>query len=320
MVRYVTPAEYQRLLREQQRAIDQHNRQVHARNQETQRRAQAMARAIDDHNRRAEQHNREVLRRHRQAVDNHNHQVRAHNAQVLANRQRLESLLNQLRSRTVSPVYSALNSSTEALNDAFARLDRRAANESSDANDDLILDYPARESANSVELLNALLGQEQGDQTEADIQQTEIDAELKQLSPDLDQRWRGALYSLSPRNPDAARHFCTSARELVTTILELRAPDAAVLSATPDCAINQENKPTRRAKIQYLVQRHGIDSAELGDFIDADISNIVDLFNVFNSATHGDAGRYDFPKLRAIKKRVEGGILFLARLTRRPVN
>ena len=50
------------------------------------------------------------------------------------------------------------------------------------------------------------------------------------------------------------------------------------------------------------------------DFVDADVTNIIDLFKVFNDATHGVAGTYELDKLLAIKKRVEGGIRFLSNI------
>lgn len=40
-------------------------------------------------------------------------------------------------------------------------------------------------------------------------------------------RWKGALFSLSPTNPDAAQHFCTSAREVLTSMLDIAAPDGS---------------------------------------------------------------------------------------------
>jgi len=45
-----------------------------------------------------------------------------------------------------------------------------------------------------------------------------------------------------------------------------------------------------------------------------DIKNIQELFGLFNTATHGPAGKHEFAALQAIKKRVEGGIMFLATL------
>jgi Predicted pPIWI-associating nuclease len=49
-------------------------------------------------------------------------------------------------------------------------------------------------------------------------------------------------------------------------------------------------------------------------FVNQDIDNVIELFNVFNQATHGAAGRFGIHQLVSIKKRVEDGILFLAKI------
>src|SRR5690606_20761285 len=121
-------------------------------------------------------------------------------------------------------------------------------------------DLAEGETANSVAVLNALVGQpDTADQPEeADsLTSTVISGELAEISPDLDKRWRGALYSLSPRNPDAARHFCTSSREILTSILETSAPDEEVLSANPNADLTHDNRVTRRARIRHCLERRG---------------------------------------------------------------
>ncbi len=138
--------------------------------------------------------------------------------------------------------------------------------------------------------------------------------QLRLISPDLDDRWRGAVFSLDSRNPDAARHFCTSARELITQILEIKAPDQQVLATLSDCALTDQGKPTRRSKIRYFLHQKGMLSDLVEDFVDHDMKNVVELFNVFNQGTHGAAGEFDFHQLSAIKVRVEDAVLFLSSL------
>ena len=329
VVRRVTPAEYQRLMRERQRAIEDYNRKAAQHNREVQRKIDDHNRKVDQHNQRVRQdiarynrevdaHNREVERRRqnaKRAIDNYNREIRAHNAREIANEQRRRAELQRLTSRPVTVRYKVFHSSVVALDSAYDRLSQSVAEQESDANDDLILALPAQENANSVAVMNALL--EEGPLTDVvppGLQQSELEGQLRQISEDLDARWRGALFALHPQNPDAARHFCTSAREIITHILDLRAPDADVIGADPGCERTQDNRVTRRTKIQFMLKRRGIASAELGDFIEEDIKNVLGLFQVFNSATHGAAGKYEMNKLLAIKKRVEGGILFLSRL------
>ena len=134
------------------------------------------------------------------------------------------------------------------------------------------------------------------------------------ISPDLDSRWKGALYALNPRNPDAARHFCASTREIFTQALDIGAPDSEVIRTFPACNKTDDGKPTRRAKIDYCLRRNGITVDAMVAFADDDTENIVELFKVLNTGTHGSAGVFDEPTLRSIKKRVEDGIRFLSKI------
>ncbi len=123
-------------------------------------------------------------------------------------------------------------------------------------------------------------------------------------------------FSLSSSNPDAARHFCTSAREILATILESAAPDDQVIAGNPDADITPEGSVTRRARIRHCLDRRGTYDADLETFVDDDLENVIELFRDFNDGTHGGAGRFDLRQLGAIKKRVEDAILFLYRIVR----
>jgi hypothetical protein len=134
---------------------------------------------------------------------------------------------------------------------------------------------------------------------------------LSSLSVDLDNRWRGALFSLNPQNPDATRHFCTSAREIFTEIFDTRATDKDVFSVMPDCQRTNNGNATRRSKIQYFLRKKGVNDSNVETFIDNDIENILELFHTLSDGTHGVAGRYTMNQLSVIKKRVEDGLIFL---------
>jgi hypothetical protein len=134
---------------------------------------------------------------------------------------------------------------------------------------------------------------------------------LLSLSSDLDNRWKGALFSLNPNNPDATRHFCTSAREIFTEIFDTKATDNDVFAVLPNCQRTNNGNATRRSKIQYFLHRKGIDDSDVETFIDSDINNILELFHTLSDGTHGAAGRYTINQLTVIKKRVEDGLIFL---------
>ena len=59
------------------------------------------------------------------------------------------------------------------------------------------IDLSERENANSLEVINTLLGEEVLDDRYSyeDLQTTVIADNLKKISDDLDNRWRGAIFS-----------------------------------------------------------------------------------------------------------------------------
>src|SRR5699024_5473135 len=78
---------------------------------------------------------------------------------------------------------------------------------------DEILDLIESEQANGIITVKAI---ENGESPEENTEDYEIGEKLRKISEDLDNRWKGAVYALNPNNPDAARHFCPSAREIFT--------------------------------------------------------------------------------------------------------
>jgi hypothetical protein len=288
MVRKVTPAQYNRM-------VNEHNRKV--------------KRAVDAYNREVTDHNRKLKR----AVDEHNREVRAYNARVRANRQRLNAEIARFNRQRSATRYVTVQTSTIALHTAYAHVDEQS--ESWNARGQQLADLAEAETANSTQLANALLD---GTATDTDqIEETSLTDELSSLSLDLHNRWEGARFAINPRNPDAARHFCTSAREIVVKLIDMNAPDAAVLQAKPDCARGPNGRDVaRREKIGYLLDLNGAGYDTLGDFVEQDINDVLNLFSQFNRGTHGTAGNFDIDDLRAIKHRVENSIRFLSTLVR----
>jgi len=281
--------------------------------QQQQRQAvQKFNRAIDDYNREV----RRVNAHNQRIVANYNREVRAHNARVRANRQRLRHEIARLnaQSPTTTVRFVTYRTSVQALQQSFERVEASSIDGSWNASDELF-EMAEGETANSVAVLNALLADPSTDDVDdARLRRTVITTELQEIDDDLDHRWHGALFFLSPRNPDAARHFCTSAREILVRILDMKAPDKVVLAANPAATLTPTGQVTRREKIRFCLTRGGQQSLALLNFVDDDIDNVMDLFNDFNSATHGESGRFDMLQLGAIKTRVEGAIQFLQRV------
>lgn len=264
--------------------------------------------------------NQDIQRRNQavqSAVNKYNLEVRAHNERVKRNRQRIANELQKLSRTPVVRRYTVLHRSTITLDQAYRQLDQQTQLDESDPRYRLQVDLPHQENANNLALTNLLLtGKPEAgtESAESQLQETVITTELSSISRDLHDRWHGALFALNPRNPDAARHFCTSAREIFTRILHTRAPDDAVHGTLQNPVLDARGSPTRRTRIKYLLHQNGISDEHLEDFVEKDIDNVIDLFDVFNAATHGEAGRFDIHALHAVKQRVEHAIIFVARI------
>lgn len=267
--------------------------------------------AINKYNQQVRQHNQNV----RRAVNTYNNEVRKYNSRVRANRQKVISELNRLRSRTTVR-YEVLRTSAITLNTTYQNLDSREQEFQNIEHGNDFLDLSEKENANSLAVSNAFEGDTEPNDNldESDLVSTNITTELSQISQDLHDRWKGAIFSLNPNNPDASRHFCTSAREIFIQILDVYAPDEQVLISFPDCDKTDNGAPTRRWKIKQILVNAGILNEAAIEFVDEDVKNVLQLFRVFNDGTHGSSGRYEINKLLAIKERVENGILYLSKI------
>ena len=304
MARRITPSQFKSKMRQHQQklksSIDKFNRE--------------QRRIVSKHNAAARKINAERSRRRQaylSAVAQYKRAVSAHNARVRSDRARISRVLTQLRSGA-STSFPTVQRTTVDMVDRFETIQLDPIHRSDHAD---IMRLARAEVDNSIYVAETLLDLDVEETPEVTDEPSGILDYLGDLSEDLLSRWRGAMYAMKPENPEAARHFCTSAREIFTDILEGWASDQEVIAADPDCQMTPNGtKPTRRAKIQYLLSRKGADTPEMIGFVEKDIDNVLGLFKELNSATHGPAGKFEFAKLRTIRKRVEGGIMFLATL------
>ena len=266
--------------------------------------------AINKYNREVREFNRKA----KQAVNQYNNEVRKYNRRVRADQQRIKSELNKLKSRKISVRYQTVTKSAISLNIHYENLNAKEHEFGNTDFGNVFLDLSEKENANSLEVSNMLESDFDLERMTEDISslsRTEIGSKLELVSPDLKNRWEGALFSLNPRNPDAARHFCTSAREIFIQILDSAAPDNAVRSTFPDCRTTDQNIPLRREKIRYLLNRAGIINNVAVDFVDENVKNVLELIRVLSGGTHGPSGKFSISQLMVIKKRVEDGITYL---------
>ena len=179
-------------------------------------------RAINSYNQQVRAYNSRIQtyrNKQKRAIEAYNQRVRTHNSRVRANRTRLQMELNNLTAHRIPLKFREQYNSVAALSETYTVLD-------SVGSDPYLSDLAERETANSVTVLNDLLDESRiGRASQEGLNDSGLEDELSCISPDLDRRWRGALYALSPQNPDASRHFCISSREIFTEILNIRAPN-----------------------------------------------------------------------------------------------
>lgn len=251
----------------------------------------------------------EINKATRKFENDMNRELRKYNSKVRHNQQVITRELNKLQSSTT--VRSTYTISLGAMHQHYTTIGSIYGDSVVSPRQEQILDLVEREQTNSLIIANAIQNDDFSSENTEDV---EIGNKLLNVSEDLNNRWRGAVFAMSPQNPDAARHFCTSAREIFTEFIELKAPDTQVFAYNPNCEKTDRGNATRREKIKYMMRNTDIHSSVI-DFAEADITNILELFHVLSDGTHGAAGRYEFQKLVQVKKRVEQGIYFLCEIS-----
>lgn len=242
------------------------------------------------------------------SINKYNTEVRKYNRQLRANNVKINQELTKLKS--ISNSSNSYIKIVYKTNDYYKKVTDYYENKELTTLEENIVEKIENENNNNLFVANVLENNQLTTQTNCSLQDSKISDKLLSISPDLKNRWTGALYSLNPNNPDATRHFCTSTREIFTSIFDT-ATDEKVFSVFPDCDRTDRGNATRRAKINYFLNKKGLNVSEIGDFIDSDIDNILELYHVLSDGTHGIAGRYTIIQLETIKTRVEDGIGFL---------
>lgn len=248
----------------------------------------------------------------KRAVDDYNRAVRQHNNKVIQNRSRIQSELRRLNSTNSVRTVTTYRTSVTALHSAYQNV--AVAYDTMDYGtpfQEYVYSSIEQENANNLSAANVVLENAEPTEPEYSLQDTIIMNRLSAISTDLDNRWKGALFSLNPLNPDATRHFCTSVREIFTEIFDTKATDKDVFTAMPNCQKTDNGNASRRSKIRYFMHRKGLVDSNVETFIDSDIENILELFHTLSKGTHGEAGKYSTNQLAVIKTRVEDGLIFL---------
>ena len=127
---------------------------------------------------------------------------------------------------------------------------------------------------------------------------------IRSINPDWLVLLNGAEQSFLSKNPDKARHTITSLRELITQILHMYAPDNELKLKYTDQKYYHQGKPTRKARIEYIL-RTKYSSSALLDIVDKDIVAMLEMFNLFQKGTHSVVKTLSDKELKFILKRTK---------------
>lgn len=104
---------------------------------------------------------------------------------------------------------------------------------------------------------------------------------LREVNISFEKAYVGACESLESRNPDKARHFFASLRELWNHLLRELAPDEIVINWVPSEKSHflHKGKPTRPARLHYICRN--INNGFFVDFVDKDTKAFIEYYNIF---------------------------------------
>ena len=245
-------------------------------------------------------------RKIKQNINNFNREVREYNSNVRRNRNKILRELNRIQStNTLNTEYYT---SVQLVHNTYTKVNELY---NKGIVDDELFNAIENENANSLELGNVVLNKSEIEDSEESFNELNISDKLIKISPDLNNRWKGALFSLSSDNPEAARHFCTSTREILKVLIDDGIKDKDVINNNPKCEKTKNGTPTRREKIKYAMSKKGISNELIIEFTDNNIENIVSLINELSNGTHGHSNKYSLNQLKLFRKRFEDSINFV---------
>ena len=254
---------------------------------------------------------RKVERQINHKINEYNRAVRRYNSNLRQNQSKIKSELMKFQRNSTIRVSSTYKISVINVNQNYDRLRQKYDFEDNSNRYRNFLEKIEEENANNLEVANVILNNDETNNEGYSLEENIVSNKLLNISKDLDNRWKGAIFSLNPKNLDATRHFCTSTREIFIQIIDTKAKDNDVIDAFPDCEKTNNGTVSRRSKIKYLLHKKGVNDTDIENFVHTDIENILSLLYELNGGTHGQAGKYSINQLKSIKKRVENGLNFL---------
>ncbi|MCL5733995.1 MAG: hypothetical protein M1274_00155 [Actinobacteria bacterium] len=182
----------------------------------------------------------------------------------------------------------------------------------------LAIRYPPIEYYREIAVVGSITA-DQGGRSTADVPVEEVgeglpcaDDLLVQFNKPLGALLDGARRSADGDNPDRVRHVATSLRELITQVLHGLAPDEQIRGWTADPAMFHKNRPTRRARLLYVVR--DLDSDQLADFVERDVNAALSFVDFLSAGTHVADSRLTTTQIKSVVARAESLLVFLLQL------
>ncbi len=251
---------------------------------------------------------KQAERKAKQSINNYNRELRNYNSNIRNARNKINIELNKLKRVNNSTKYYI---TSHSIHNLYIQIKESYEYGNIDAK--LYSDIE-KENENNLELANVVLNNEEVDNSNINLDQSEISDILLNISPDLKSRWEGALYSLNPNNPEAARHFCTSTREILKVLIDDGINNEEVLKDNPNCEKSPNGRtPSRRSKVIYAMKKKGLSNDLITEFAITDIESTIGLINELSDGTHGSANKYTINQLKSFKRRFEDGIHFICK-------
>ncbi|MFA5340007.1 MAG: hypothetical protein WC317_07685 [Candidatus Omnitrophota bacterium] len=144
------------------------------------------------------------------------------------------------------------------------------------------------------------LPEEKAIQFEISNKSEKLESLLEEIDEGLLTPYYGMIETLSTKNADRTRHFCSSARELFTHVLHSLSHDKEFFNWDKTGKYVEKGKPTRAGRIQYICKNIK-SSTEFADFIGKDIKSKLAFLDVMQKGTHELNSDFDITQLKAIK-------------------
>lgn len=133
---------------------------------------------------------------------------------------------------------------------------------------------------------------------------------LRELHPKLAEKYEGVLHAMEVRGPDYISQVAASARELLKFVVEMLAPEDAVLTFNPTAKRGADGKLTRRALLEYIFRRVAA-SEDYAKMVSGQVDLILGSWYPLNAAVHALDPDLEHDHIESLIIQIEFGLIEL---------